>query len=115
MIELFNDCEVEFIVVDEAFKPIIEAIKPKVDLPAATLYHTLCLTTLEGCEDCTRTLHSPYVGTQVPSLKRFIYAGDAATPAGCLSYEHMLTAAAAVPDAMRGGDDTFGLFYTGGT
>ena len=59
MIELFNDCEVEFIVVDEAFKPIIEAIKPKVDLPAATLYHTLCLTTLEGCEDCTRTVHSP--------------------------------------------------------
>jgi hypothetical protein len=51
----------------------------------------------------------------VPSLKRFIYAGDAATPAGCLSYEHMLAAATAVPDAMRGGDDTFGLFYTGGT
>jgi hypothetical protein len=30
MIELFNDCEAEFIVVDEAFKPIIEATKGKV-------------------------------------------------------------------------------------
>lgn len=79
MLELFLDCAVEFIVVDDAFKGVIDHVKGK-----------------------------------VPSLKRFIYAGDGRLD-GCLGYEEMLEHGSPVEDAMRGGDDTFGLFYTGGT
>jgi len=80
MIEVFNDCKVEFIMVDEAFKGILEAIKG-----------------------------------QIPSLKRVIYAGDAIPPKGTISYGAMIETGPPVHDAMRGGDNVFGLFYTGGT
>ncbi|PWR18346.1 acyl-CoA synthetase [Zavarzinia compransoris] len=44
-----------------------------------------------------------------------IYAGDGAVPAGMLGYEALIAGAQPVPDAVRRGDDLFGLFYTGGT
>lgn len=52
---------------------------------------------------------------QVAGLKNLIYCGDAATPEGMQNYEEILAAAAAAPDAGRGGDDLAGVFYTGGT
>lgn len=81
MLEQFNDCQVEFIIVDDAFKNIIPQIQGK-----------------------------------VPSLKKFIYAGESAdAPSGCLHYESLIATSHPVADALRGGDDTFGLYYTGGT
>ncbi len=81
MLEQFNDCQVEFIIVDDAFKNIIPQIQGK-----------------------------------VPSLKKFIYAGESAeAPSGCLHYETLISTSHPVADGLRGGDDTFGLYYTGGT
>lgn len=57
----------------------------------------------------------PELQRRVPGLRRVIFAGEAATPPGMTGYEAALAAAEPVPDAMRGGDDTAVLFYTGGT
>eukprot|EP01065_Artemidia_motanka_P032084 TRINITY_DN39132_c0_g1_i1.p2 TRINITY_DN39132_c0_g1~~TRINITY_DN39132_c0_g1_i1.p2 ORF type:complete len:522 (+),score=172.58 TRINITY_DN39132_c0_g1_i1:62-1627(+) len=57
----------------------------------------------------------PALQPKIPSLKRVVYAGDGAAPAGTDSYESMVAGAQPCADANRGGDDTFGLFYTGGT
>jgi long-chain acyl-CoA synthetase len=46
---------------------------------------------------------------------RLIHADDGSPPAGAPSYEGLLEAAVAVPDAMRRADDLAGIFYTGGT
>ena len=44
-----------------------------------------------------------------------VHADDGASPAGVARYESLLSAAAAIPDAMAGRDDPAGIFYTGGT
>lgn len=49
------------------------------------------------------------------ALKTVIYLGDGATPDGMLSYEALVSAADAIPDRSRGGDELAGIFYTGGT
>ena len=49
------------------------------------------------------------------TLREVVYYGDGAVPAGMHGYETLLAAAAAVPDAVRRGDDLAGIFYTGGT
>ena len=50
-----------------------------------------------------------------PGLKQVIFAGDGATPAGTVGYEALLAASAPVADVGAGGDELFGVFYTGGT
>jgi acyl-CoA synthetase (AMP-forming)/AMP-acid ligase II len=50
-----------------------------------------------------------------PKLRAVIHCGEGAAPAGCLSLEDLIAAHAAVPDVGAGGEDIFGLFYTGGT
>mmetsp|Transcript_17397 Transcript_17397/g.28071 ORF Transcript_17397/g.28071 Transcript_17397/m.28071 type:complete len:527 (+) Transcript_17397:398-1978(+) len=81
MIEIFIDCRVEFVVLDDAFKSVAEGL-----------------------------------GDKVPSLKRIIYAGDGVNPIkGSLSYENIISSNTPISSSTRGGDDTFGLFYTGGT
>ncbi|MEU3011624.1 long-chain-fatty-acid--CoA ligase [Nocardia asteroides] len=50
-----------------------------------------------------------------PNLRAVVFAGDGPTPEGMLAYEELVSAAAPIPDARRGGDDLYGVFYTGGT
>ncbi|NKB60080.1 MAG: long-chain-fatty-acid--CoA ligase [Alphaproteobacteria bacterium] len=52
---------------------------------------------------------------QLETVRDMVYMGDGPTPDGLHNYEEILGAADAVPDALRGGDDLAGLFYTGGT
>jgi long-chain acyl-CoA synthetase len=46
---------------------------------------------------------------------RFIYAGEGEVPVGMLAYEQLITQAAPVQDAGRGGEDLACIMYTGGT
>ncbi len=55
------------------------------------------------------------VREQSRSLRTVFYVGDDAAPEGMLDYETLVEQASEVPDAMRGGDDLAGVFYTGGT
>eukprot|EP01062_Namystynia_karyoxenos_P020088 TRINITY_DN1759_c0_g2_i5.p1 TRINITY_DN1759_c0_g2~~TRINITY_DN1759_c0_g2_i5.p1 ORF type:complete len:522 (+),score=187.97 TRINITY_DN1759_c0_g2_i5:82-1647(+) len=80
LVEVFCDAGIEVLLVDEAFKAMLPALRPK-----------------------------------IPSLRRVVYAGDAQCPQGCDGYEAMVSGSRPCEDAMRGGDDVFGLFYTGGT
>ena len=50
-----------------------------------------------------------------PGLRTLVHVGDGAPPAGMLSYEALVVAHAPVADALRGGEDLAGVFYTGGT
>jgi acyl-CoA synthetase (AMP-forming)/AMP-acid ligase II len=50
-----------------------------------------------------------------PELTTVIHVGDGAAPAGMLSYEALVADTAPAEDALRGGDDLAGVFYTGGT
>jgi len=51
----------------------------------------------------------------VPTVAHVIHAGEGVAPAGMLSYEEIVAAAAPAEDALRGDDDVAVLFYTGGT
>ena len=55
------------------------------------------------------------LGHQTASLRAVIHAGDGAAPEGTISYERLIAGATAADDARLGGDETYGLFYTGGT
>ena len=57
----------------------------------------------------------PALREKSKALKTLIYAGEGATPDGMLSFEAMIEQNAPVADAMRGGHDVAGVFYTGGT
>ncbi len=48
-------------------------------------------------------------------VKHYVYIGDGQTPDGMLNQEDLLTQASPLDDAMRGYEDLFGIFYTGGT
>ncbi len=50
-----------------------------------------------------------------PSLRTVIHVGNGEPPAGMLGYEALLAQAEPVEDALRGGEDLAGVFYTGGT
>lgn len=61
---------------------------------------------------------APMVGDlrrRSPELRTVVHVGDGEPPAGMLSYEALLAEAAPVEDALRGGEDLAGVFYTGGT
>jgi len=49
------------------------------------------------------------------ALHTVIHVGDGAPPEGMYGYETLLTQTDPVDDAMRGGEDLAGVFYTGGT
>jgi long-chain acyl-CoA synthetase len=44
-----------------------------------------------------------------------VYAGEGEAPVDIAGYEAWLGASAPIPDAMAGGDELAGIFYTGGT
>jgi acyl-CoA synthetase (AMP-forming)/AMP-acid ligase II len=48
-------------------------------------------------------------------IATLIFCGDGEQPAGLLDYEELITSAEPVEDARRGGDDLYGVYYTGGT
>ncbi|WP_022977600.1 long-chain-fatty-acid--CoA ligase [Nevskia ramosa] len=50
-----------------------------------------------------------------PSLREVIFAGEGAAPAGCIGFEALLAGSEPVADVDAGGNDLFGVFYTGGT
>jgi acyl-CoA synthetase (AMP-forming)/AMP-acid ligase II len=50
-----------------------------------------------------------------PQVKTVIHAGDKPLPEGMLDYETLVSDAAPIEDARRGGADHYGIFYTGGT
>lgn len=52
---------------------------------------------------------------RVPHLGTVVFIGDGSCPDGASSYEALLADARPLDDAGRGGDDLFGVFYTGGT
>ena len=51
---------------------------------------------------------------KLSTVRQIIFADDAPTLQGTQHYEELLAAADPIPDAMRGGDDVAGIFYTGG-
>jgi acyl-CoA synthetase (AMP-forming)/AMP-acid ligase II len=55
------------------------------------------------------------LGNQMPSIRAVIHAADGPAPEGTLSYDALLAGATAVDDVHVGGDEVYGLFYTGGT
>jgi len=57
----------------------------------------------------------PALQQACPELATIIFCGDGPTPTGAHNYEELVTQGPAVEDARRGGDDVFGIFYTGGT
>lgn len=76
---------------------------------------------LNDCESAVLLVDDAFAA-QVPAIRQqttvvrtVVHAGDAAEPAGMLSYEALLQAAAPMPDAGRQGDDLAAILYTGGT
>ncbi len=57
----------------------------------------------------------PAVRAQAPVLRHVVHLGDAPTPEGALPYEALVEGHDPVDDAGRGGDDPYGIYYTGGT
>eukprot|EP00456_Euglypha_rotunda_P005547 TRINITY_DN10939_c0_g1_i2.p1 TRINITY_DN10939_c0_g1~~TRINITY_DN10939_c0_g1_i2.p1 ORF type:complete len:519 (-),score=108.45 TRINITY_DN10939_c0_g1_i2:268-1824(-) len=51
----------------------------------------------------------------VPSIRHCIFAGDGARPGGLVSYEGLIEGSAPISDEQVGGNELFGIFYTGGT
>ena len=52
---------------------------------------------------------------QLPGIKALVYLGDGATPEGMLGHEALIADHPPLPDAGRGGEDLWVIFYTGGT
>jgi acyl-CoA synthetase (AMP-forming)/AMP-acid ligase II len=50
-----------------------------------------------------------------PSLCTVVVMGDGQPPDGTVDYEELIATTPAIDDSRRGGDDLFGIFYTGGT
>ena len=55
------------------------------------------------------------IRAEASGVKTLIYMSDDAAPEGMLSFEELIAQNAPCNDAMRGGEDLAGLFYTGGT
>ena len=53
--------------------------------------------------------------TDCGELTQVIYAGEGTPPTGTIGFEDLIANHDPIPDAMRGGDDLAGIFYTGGT
>jgi len=57
----------------------------------------------------------PELRRRCPALHTVIHVGNGPAPEGMLDYEPLLASAEPVEDALRGGEDLAGVFYTGGT
>ena len=50
-----------------------------------------------------------------PGLRAVVVLGDGETPRAAIDFEELIATGPAIDDSRRGGDDLFGIFYTGGT
>lgn len=50
-----------------------------------------------------------------PDLHTVVFCGEGACPDGCIELQALIDAHAPAENAGRGGEETFGVFYTGGT
>ncbi|MFT3799724.1 MAG: long-chain-fatty-acid--CoA ligase [Burkholderiaceae bacterium] len=57
----------------------------------------------------------PALRERCPSLQSIVHVGDGPPPDGLPGYEALLADTDPVEDALRGGEDLAGVFYTGGT
>ena len=57
----------------------------------------------------------PKLRELVPNLSVVIHCGEEATPDGTYDYEQLIEKASPLEDVCRGGNELFGIFYTGGT
>jgi acyl-CoA synthetase (AMP-forming)/AMP-acid ligase II len=57
----------------------------------------------------------PEIRHAAPVLRHVVHAGEEPTPEGLLPVEALIAEHRPVPDAGRGGDDPYGIYYTGGT
>lgn len=57
----------------------------------------------------------PVLREKVPDLRAVVHIGEKETPEGMFSYEQLVADHEPVEDARRGGDEIYGIFYTGGT
>ena len=57
----------------------------------------------------------PTLRAQVPNLRAVVFCGDGDRPSDTVDYEELVATTEPVVDAMRGGSDLYGVFYTGGT
>lgn len=65
--------------------------------------------------DDTFSMMLPAFAGKIPNVKQIVFASGGAAPEGLAGYEELLTSSPAVDDAGRNGNDTAGIFYTGGT
>ncbi len=76
---------------------------------------------LEDCQTHILIVDDTFVGMvdelkqRCPGLRCVIHIGDNQAPEGMLGYEALLADSQPVEDALRGGEDLAGVFYTGGT
>ena len=57
----------------------------------------------------------PQVRKAGAELSTVIYCGEGSCPPGMADYESLVESSQPIPDARRGGNALFGIFYTGGT
>lgn len=57
----------------------------------------------------------PAIREQAPNVTTVIFCGDGPTPEGAHNYEAMIADHPPIEDRRRGGEDLYGVFYTGGT
>ncbi|KKC05037.1 long-chain-fatty-acid--CoA ligase [Mycobacterium nebraskense] len=57
----------------------------------------------------------PQVSDAGAELSTLVYCGEGPCPPGMLDYESLIDGAQPIPDPRRGGDELYGIFYTGGT
>lgn len=57
----------------------------------------------------------PQVEAAGAELSTIVYCGEGPCPPGMLDYETLIDSARPIPDPRRGGDELYGIFYTGGT
>ncbi|GAA4910740.1 acyl-CoA synthetase (AMP-forming)/AMP-acid ligase II [Actinomycetospora succinea] len=55
------------------------------------------------------------IRAEAPVLRTVVYSGDGEVPEGMVGFEALVADHEPVPDARRGGDDPYGIYYTGGT
>jgi len=67
------------------------------------------------CVDMALAKHLPNFDGKLDTVQHIVYIDDGDAPAGTLDYENLLNSASVVEPSTRGGDDLFGIFYTGGT
>ncbi|SPL88135.1 Long-chain-fatty-acid--CoA ligase [[Actinomadura] parvosata subsp. kistnae] len=57
----------------------------------------------------------PSLRAELDDLATVIFCGDGDPPQGMIGYERLIVDGTPAEDARRGGDELFGIFYTGGT